>query len=156
MKKIIIIIVVLIVASFLGYFIYVNYIKEQIPKINPEEEKVAISKYFIYGNHFNIEGSLEVEDKNYQDVVLTLYNGKDRDIKINTNLDEGKIVFSLSEEINEGLYLDDIERGTYYLFLKLTYENTEDIEKPITKYYILDNNTEYTCLLYTSDAADEL
>ena len=34
MKKIIIIIVVLIVASFLGYFIYVNYIKEQIPKIN--------------------------------------------------------------------------------------------------------------------------
>ncbi len=148
MKKIIIIIVVLIVASFLGYFIYVNYIKEQIPKINPEEEKVAISKYFIYGNHFNIEGSLEVEDKNYQDVVLTLYNGKDRDIKINTNLDEGKIVFSLSEEINEGLYLDDIERGIYYLFLKLTYENTEDIEKPITKYYILDNNTEYTDVEY--------
>ena len=80
MKKIIIILISLVVVGFLGYFIYVNYIKEQIPKINVEEEKVSISKYFIYGNHFNIEGTLDVLDKNYQDIELILYNGEEKEI----------------------------------------------------------------------------
>ena len=143
MKKIIIILISLVVVGFLGYFIYVNYIKEQIPKINVEEEKVSISKYFIYGNHFNIEGTLDVLDKNYQDIELILYNGEEKEIEINTELEDNKIKFYLSDKINEGFYLDEIERGTYFLFLKLICENKEDEEKPITKYYVLDNNTEY-------------
>ena len=148
MKKIIIILISLVVVGFLGYFIYVNYIKEQIPKINVEEEKVSISKYFIYGNHFNIEGTLDVLDKNYQDIELILYNGEEKEIEINTELEDNKIKFYLSDKINEGFYLDEIERGTYFLFLKLIYENKEDEEKPITKYYVLDNNTEYDTTEY--------
>ena len=148
MKQIIIILISLVVVGFLGYFIYVNYIKEQIPKINVEEEKVSISKYFIYGNHFNIEGTLDVLDKNYQDIELILYNGEEKEIEINTELEDNKIKFYLSDKINEGFYLDEIERGTYFLFLKLIYENKEDEEKPITKYYVLDNNTEYDTTEY--------
>ena len=143
MKKLIKVIFILLILVLLGYFIYVNYIKEVIPKKETEEELASISEYFIYGNHLNIKGSLEITDKNYQSIVLTLYNGKDKDIKVNTEIEDNKINFNTFKYINEGIYLDDLERGTYYLFLKLTYENPEDQEKPIEKYYILKNETNY-------------
>lgn len=143
MKKLIKVIFTLLILVLLGYFIYVNYIKEEIPKKETEEELASISEYFIYGNHLNIKGSLEITDKNYQSIVLTLYNGKDKDIKVNTEIEDNKINFNTSKYINEGIYLDDLERGTYYLFLKLTYENPEEQEKPIEKYYILKNETNY-------------
>ena len=143
MKKLIKVIFILLILVLLGYFIYVNYIKEVIPKKETEEELASISEYFIYGNHLNIKGSLEITDKNYQSIVLTLYNGKDKDIKVNTEIEDNKINFNTSKYINEGIYLDDLERGTYYLFLKLTYENPEEQEKPIEKYYILKNETNY-------------
>lgn len=143
MKKLIKVVFILLILVLLGYFIYVNYIKEVIPKKETEEELASISEYFIYGNHLNIKGSLEITDKNYQSIVLTLYNGKDKDIKVNTEIEDNKINFNTSKYINEGIYLDDLERGTYYLFLKLTYENPEEQEKPIEKYYILKNETNY-------------
>ena len=142
MKKVILTIVILIVLGFLGYFIYVNYINK-IPKIVPEEEKVSVEEYYMYGNHFNIKGSLELKDKNYQDIKLTLYNGEDKDFDIIVENEDNKINFYTSEYINEGLYIDDITRDTYYIFLKLTYKNEENEDKPINKYYILDNKTEY-------------
>ena len=143
MKKLIKVVFILLILVLLGYFIYVNYIKEVIPKKETEEELASISEYFIYGNHLNIKGSLEITDKNYQSIVLTLYNGKDKDIKVNTEIEDNKINFNTFKYINEGIYLDDLERGTYYLFLKLTYENPEEQEKPIEKYYILKNETNY-------------
>lgn len=142
MKKIVITIMVLIVLGFLGYFIYVNYINK-VPKIIPEEEKALVEEYYMYGNHFNIKGSLVLSDKSYQDIKLVLYNGEDKAFDVKVENEDNKIRFYTSEEINEGLYLDDISRDTYYLFLKLTYKNEEDKEKPIEKYYVLDNKTEY-------------
>ena len=75
----------------------------------------------MYGNHFNIKGSLELKDKNYQDIKLTLYNGEDKDFDIIVENEDNKINFYTSEYINERLYIDDITRDTYYIFLKLTY-----------------------------------
>lgn len=147
MKKIIITIIILVVLGFLGYYIYINYLDKE-PKIIPEEEKVLIEEYYMYGNHFNIKGSLEIKDKSYLDIKLTLYNGTDKEFDIITENEDNKISFYTSEYINEGLYLDDITRGTYYLFLKLTYKNEEDEEKPIVKYYVLDNKTEYKESIY--------
>lgn len=143
MKKIIITLITLLVISLLGYFIYVNYIEEKVPKITTEQEIATISEYYIYGNHLNIKGSIEGIDKNYQSIAITLYNGKDKDINVVEEDEDGKVSFYLSDKINEGLYLDDIERSMYYLFLKLTYDNPEDQEKPIVKYYTLKNTTEY-------------
>ena len=102
MKKIIITIGVLIVLGFLGYFIYVNYINK-VPKITPEPEKVSVEEYYMYGNHFNIKGTLELSDKSYEDIKLTLYNGEDKDFDIEVDSEDNKINFYTSEEINEGL-----------------------------------------------------
>lgn len=142
MKKIIGIIIVLIITGFAGYFVYVNYLMKK--GIIPEEQKVNISEYYIYGDHLNIKGNLEIEDMTYQEIYLNLYDGeKDNDIDIISSNDGNKIDFNLSEYINDGFYLDDLKIGNYHLFLKLVYENIEDEEKQIIKYYSLSNNTEY-------------
>lgn len=141
MKKLIGIIILLIVLGFGGYFVYVNYIVDKGPAV--EEEIVSVSEYYIYGDHLNIKGSLEIRDMTYQDICLTLYNGEDNDIDVISSNDGTKIDFYLSEYINDGFYLDDLDRGNHYLFLKLTFENPDDVEEPIIRYYTIGNDTEY-------------
>lgn len=147
MKKVIITLILLLVFGFLGYYIYINYINKE-PKIIPEEEKALIDEYYMYGNHFNIKGSLEVSDKSYQTIKLVLYNGKEIEFDIISNIEDNKINFYTSKYINEGLYLDDLSRDVYYLFLRLTYKNEEDEDNDINKYYVLDNQTEYKESIY--------
>ena len=65
MKKIIGFLFVIIILGCGGYFVYVNYIKSKVPKLNLEEEVSVASKYYVYGNHFNIEGNIDIKDKNY-------------------------------------------------------------------------------------------
>jgi len=98
MKKIIITIGVLIVLGFLGYFIYVNYINK-VPKITPEPEKVSVEEYYMYGNHFNIKGTLELSDKSYEDIKLTLYNGEDKDFDIEVDSEDNN-TYNGTIEIN--------------------------------------------------------
>lgn len=147
MKKLIGIIFLLLVLGFGGYFVYVNYIMDK--GIIPEEEIGTISEYYIYGDHLNFKGSLEIEDMTYNDICLNLYNGEvDMDTEIISSNDGTKIDFYFSEYINDGFYLDSLERSNYYWFLKLTYDNSEDPEEPIIKYYILRNDTEYKETVY--------
>lgn len=145
MKKIIKTILVLIILLALGYFIYVNYINK-VPKIQVEEEKATITEYHIYGNHLNITGELEVTNKDYKNITLILYNGEEKNIEVLPTIEDKKIKFTTSEYLNEGIYLDNIEKGTYYTFIKLTYEEEEQEE--IAKYYVLDNQTDYHTLTY--------
>lgn len=147
MKKLIRKLFTIILVFALGYFVYINYIKETVAFKVIEEEKVSIDKYYVYGNHLNIEGNLEITDKNYDNIYLTLYNGEDKDIEIKTDIEDNKINFTTSESINEGIYLDDIERGTYYLFIKINYKK-EESDEVISKYYALNNNTKYKTLDY--------
>ena len=143
MKKIILLI--LIIA--LGYFIYINYI-DGIPKIDVEKEKVSVEEYYIYGNHLNIKGNLDIPNKNYKKIDLILYDGEEKELPITTNNNDNKINFYTSEYINEGIYLDNIKKGKYYLLLRLIYDNAEKKEKPILKYYVLDNKTKYEEITY--------
>ena len=147
MKKLIGIIILLIVMGFAGYFVYVNYFMDK--GILPEEELVSVSEYYIYGDHMNIKGSLVIEDMTYQNIYLSLYDGEnDNDVEIIASNDGTKIDFYFSEYINDGFYLDELERGNYYLFLKLIYNNPENEEEPIIKYYSLNNDTKYEDTIY--------
>ena len=148
MKKLIGIIFGIMVLGLGGYFVYVNYIKEEVPKKIVEEEKAYISDYYVYGNHLNMTGFLEINDKSYKEIKLTMYNGEDKDIDLLAEIKDNKVNFYLSEYVNEGLYLDEIERGTYYLFLKLIYDDSEKEDKDIVKYYVLSNDTEYKDVTY--------
>ena len=142
MKKILILIVIIAVAAFA--YIFITNQKEEIPILETAEEKVTIDNYYVYGTHFDLEGSFNIEDANFDDIVLTLYNGEFQDIKIDYDQDVTNITFNINkEEINNGFYLDDLERGTYYLFIKATYEPEEEDGEVKEVYYALDNQTDY-------------
>lgn len=137
MKKIFILLIILLLLVG-GYFAYTNFADKGIPKLNVEEEKVDIDKLFIYGNYLNLHGNI-VNDNNLK---LVLYNGEFKTYAINIE-NNG---FNLSDEINRGLFLEDIPIGTYYLFLRSMYYDKDDNE--VYKYYVLNNKTDYVETTY--------
>ena len=76
MKKIIslFIITIIIIGS---YYFYNNiYIPNQIKIIEPEKNKVTITKYYIYGTHLNIEGNIKKINAKFKKIDLVFYNIK--------------------------------------------------------------------------------
>ena len=138
MKKFLILIGLLLVI-FCGFILYDTYAKEEIPVLVIEDTKINIDKLYIYGTNLNIEGNYNLLDE----CELVLYNGEFISYKINVN--EGR--FNLSKFINDGLYLDDIPIGDYYLFFRTKYYE-EDSQK--YKYYAIKNNTKYLNTTYYS------
>ena len=137
MKKFLLIILILLM-GFGGYLLYESKFKEKVPKLEIQEEVINIDELYIYGTHLNLHGNT-VKGNGLQ---LVLYNGEFKEVSININSDE----FNLSDKVNEGMYLDEIPRGEYFLFLrsKETNENG-DISY---KYYSLKNNTGYKETVY--------
>lgn len=132
MKKFLLVILVLLL-GFGGYLLYTNKFKEKVPKLEIQEETINIDELYIYGTHLNLHGNTVHGDG----LQLVLYNGEFKEISININDDE----FNLSDKVNDGLYLEDIARGDYYLFLRT--KETSDDDKVNYKYYPLKNNTDY-------------
>lgn len=132
MKKFLLVILILLL-GFGGYLLYINKFKEKIPKLEIQEETINIDELYIYGTHLNLHGNTVQGDG----LQLVLYNGEFKEISININDDE----FNLSDKVNDGLYLEDIARGDYYLFLRT--KETSDEDKVNYKYYALKNNTDY-------------
>ena len=132
MKKFLLVILILLL-GFGGYLLYVNKFKEKIPKLEIQEETINIDELYIYGTHLNLHGNTVQGDG----LQLVLYNGEFKEISINIKDDK----FNLSDKVNDGLYLENIARGDYYLFLR-TKETSND-DKVNYKYYALKNNTDY-------------
>lgn len=132
MKKLLFVLFILLIC-FGGYILYDNYQNKGIPKLDVEEQIINIDNLTIYGTHLNLHGNL-VDEENLD---LVLYDGEFLSYKIN-NL---KSEFNLSEYINDGLDLEKIPVGKYYLFLRSC--NKDDEGNEIYKYYTLKNNTEY-------------
>jgi len=136
-KKFLLVLLILMLL-FGGYLLYNNKFEEKIPVLELEEEVINIDELFIYGTHLNIHGNT-VNDSNLK---LVLYNGEfiEKDINIIDNS------FNLSDYVNDGLYLDDIPVGNYYMFLRSESLNEED--ETVYKYYALNNTTDYKETIY--------
>lgn len=132
MKKVLILLLILLLA-FGGYYIYTTKINIGIPKLDVEEEKIDIDKLFIYGTYLNLSGNI-VQDK---DLKLVLYNGEFKEYSINIKDD----YFNLADEINRGLFLENIPIGKYYLFLRS--RQVDEKGNDVYKYYVLNNTTSY-------------
>lgn len=101
----------------------------------------TINEIYIYGMHLNIKGEVDALDE-IELMELVLFN-KDERRKYNLEYEyqDDKIRFYLSNEINSGIYLDDINIGEYQLLLKVSTKNG-------AKYYNLYNSTKYTYMDY--------
>lgn len=147
MKKIIILIII-IVCIGVGFYLYkVN--DESVKILDIETEKVKISEYYTYGTYLNMAGSVKLDKNNFKSIKLVLYNGEFKEYDINYTEDVNTINFNLSELLNDGIYLEDINRGKYNMFIRVNYKNEENKDgEDISKYYILENNTDYKETIY--------
>jgi N-acetylmuramoyl-L-alanine amidase len=148
LKKIIFLIAIIII--IVGGYYYYNkiYLPSLIPTIESEKNQASITKYYIYGTHLNLEGNIKKINAKFKNVNLILWNtktGKSKNYKINYSKNVNNVNFNISDEINNGIYLDEIKRGNYELYLKFTY--TKDNKKTY-KYYSLNNKTDYKTTTY--------
>ena len=141
--------ILLFLCILVGIFIGVSYLysKEQKRKIlaNIEKEIVEINNYYLYGTHFNVEGKIkQISTNSIKDVKFTLVDisENEKEYEAIYEIDGNELAVKTSKLINEGLYLEDIKSGEYFLFLKIKYSNDE------IKYYSMKNNTNYEDLEY--------
>ena len=138
MKKLIIIIYLLLLVgcSLKDKEITEEEIEKTFADTLDIKEYASISKYTIYGKYFNINGQLETDANN---LVLIL---KKEDLEVEYPLiiekKDNTILFKTNNLINEGINLDKIIVGNYYILLKDENNN----------YYSLKNDTKYEELEY--------
>lgn len=184
MKRIIIISIILIILIFFVFRFFVlndELNDEVIETSNLKDYNIEdyidisyfadISSYYVYGTHFNIEGTLNnVHDifnecgiQSISDVYfeMCLKNLTD-EIKYNLDyeIDEenGSVKFKLSENINDGIYLDDISTGEYLLLLKLNYKvkNSElNNDETYCRYISFNVNDSYDDIEYYTITKDD-
>lgn len=139
--KVMIIFIFFIILFCSLFYIYKNK-KLNIFLKNIDKEKISVNKYYIYGNHLNIEGALNKDFNDIKDIKLILKsNIEEIEYKINYNLDNG-FNFYISDYINDGINLEKLNNNKYYILLKFIYENND------IKYYGLKNNTDYKNTIY--------
>ena len=150
-------IVILSLAIFFVYFHNLNESKTSIPTISSisidniadiiQENKAKLTKYYIYGTHFNLFATLDnvvFEDVNDLKPYLILKSNGNEIIKnVIFTYSNNTLKFNLSNEINMGINLEELLAEKYYLLLCV--ENTKTNEY---NYYTFENTTEYNNLEY--------
>lgn len=154
-------IIVILFVILMCVLIFTKFHKDTDPSQVEEEQrnaifsqidnntKVNVSKYAVYGTHFNIEGSFDIVKIsgikiNYVDLIVKSLNGDETTLKASFTCPDNICSFSTSDEINGGLNLDDLTQNVYYLLIKVTYSNSD------VKYYPLNNSTNYSDITYYS------
>lgn len=137
MKKMLLILLILLL-FFGGYIIYDSKFKDKIPILSIEDEVINIDEIYIYGTHLNLHGNIVDGD----DLQLVLYDGEFIEFDIN-EIEDG---FNLSDYVNSGLYLEDIPRGNYFMFLRDKFVDDDGNEQ--YKYYSLNNISDYEETVY--------
>lgn len=151
-KKYLTILVPICIVLLLALLIFVGYnliFKERTKKFLETIDTTAyveINSYAIYGIHMNLEGTFTLPES-IENVKLVLTNGDyEQEIPWNLEQDNNSYTFQTSEYINEGINLEKLPTGEYYLLIKTT--NQDENNNPITKYYSLENNSDYEDLEY--------
>lgn len=136
-KKLLLLFIVLIVGISLYFFMPNKNFLKQI-----DDSNIAnITYYDIYGIHMNFKGDIKVPN-NVKNLKLILANDKEEiDTKATFTKENNNYTFSTSEYINDGINLEKLNKGDYYLLIKGT-KDDEDI------YYSLQNKTDYQNLDY--------
>lgn len=164
-KNVKITIIVVLFVFLMIYLIYAKFSREnnseiieanQISSIFETIDKsnyAKITKYIIYGTHFNLEGKIEIPkiSKIYIDSANIVLKNDDDEIPLETDYEykDGTLSFSTIKKINDGISLENIQDSNY-LFLKVIYSSSE------VKYYSLINDTKYGDLTYYSFSKNKI
>ena len=141
MKKFLIFIFLIIIGIFI-YFKYFKVSESIYTLLNDINEYAIVDKYYIYGTHMNISGSIDLSD--YSDIKLVFKSLKN-ELSYDLSYSNGK--FYISDLINDGIYLDDIPIDEYFVFIKVSFDSG-------VKYYSLKNDTDYNDISYYTFTRD--
>ena len=105
-----------------------------------EDKQASVSMYAVYGTHLNIEGDLEIVNPEIENTQIVVKKSSGEEIAVETtyNYESGNLSFSTLYKINQGINLEELDVGNYYILLKVISNNGQ------ASYYSLVNNTEYT------------
>ena len=153
MKKILLSLLIIIIIGYGGYYYYNEiYLPSLKPEIEIEKNKATISELYIYGSNLNMTGIIKRINANFKDVYLVFWNtksGKEKKYAINYKKNITTVKFNISDEINNGLYLDKLKQGNYNLYLKFSYQkDKKNKNKKSYKYYAIKNETNYKNTTY--------
>ena len=124
------------------------------PKFLKNYSAVELTKYYPYGTHLSLEGSLSVEGT-VKNVFLLMVPSESTGPSDYTqrqilNYDSTTGVFQTAKELNEGLCLEGFEDNNYYLMLSVVYgDGSVDYyrvkdasgEEPLVYYTLTDTAT---------------
>ena len=134
----------IIVAILIGFFVFTRKDIEFLKNIDYKNSG-DITYYDIYGIHMNFNGVFELSD-DFSNPKLVLANGnKENVIDWKLDNDGNSYSFETSNYINDGINLESLDTGTYYLLIKA---ETKENDETVYKYFPLTNATEYDDLTY--------
>ena len=142
-----------------------NYILEMNPNYNYtfENTNASINELYIYGNHLNLKGTLDI-DFDITELNLILFGNKEMNYKLNFENIENGINFYISDKKNNGILLDNLEKNSYIVFLKVTdingnntyYKLKNNTNYPETEYYTIRKNNNINYILIKEDRENTL
>lgn len=158
-KRFILFIIVILFITLMIGLIYFNSKKRanqevlasaKVSAIFDEVEKsyyADVTKFIVYGTHFNLEGSAKIPDISgisitKSTLVIKNPDGEEQTLNATYEYKNGILSFSTIKEINAGIDLENLSSLQNYIFLKVTFSNSE------VKYYSLKNSSEYTDVTY--------
>lgn len=151
MKKLIVFLILLGIGGGC-YYMWKDSIMEGVAQILEKkleigDNQATVEEYYIYGQRLNITGSIHLGVKELKNLKLVLYHNEFKEYDVGYERIDNEIQFYITDKLNGGILLDEIDYGTYYLFLKVQYDTDE--EKDIF-YYPLKNSTTYDETTYYS------
>ena len=148
--------VIILMLIGIGYGISIT-VEREIPEKNAKMAEVNIynkiqtrsaelTNFYTYGKAFNITGKISnISKDNLENVKIVITDGLDyeQSYTLNYNFEDAYLVFSSDNEINNGIILDNLSDGKYYILLKLTLNNSIE-----PRYYSFSNSSTYNSLDY--------
>lgn len=112
--------------------------KEEQERINDiftsvQNKTVVVTNFYTYGDTLNIEGKLSnISKDNFEGAKIIITDGtNEQSISLDTRIEDKNLIFSTSQ-INDGIELDKLELGNYYILFRLKLNNSS-----VAKMYFL-------------------
>lgn len=148
--------VIILMLIGIGYGISIT-VEREIPEKDAKMAEVNIynkiqtrsaelTNFYTYGKAFNITGKISnISKDNLENVKIVITDGLDyeQSYTLNYNFEDAYLVFSSDNEINNGIILDNLSDGKYYILLRLTLNNSIE-----PRYYSFSNSSTYNSLDY--------
>lgn len=148
--------VIILMLIGIGYGISIT-IKREVPEKNAKMAEINIynkiqtktaelTNFYTYGKSFNITGRISnISKDNLENAKIVITDGLEyeQSYTLNYRFEDIYLIFSSDNEMNNGIILDNLSEGEYFILLRLTLNNSVD-----PRYYSFSNISSYNSLDY--------